>query len=455
MNLRWQLAFTYAALAVLVTGILTGLAARTAVDLSLAAERQRSLVAVDAATHLFTDTLTAPSGDPQSAATELGAAAGGRLLWIGSDGHVRIDGAGPTDLVGRTVRLPAQVAGAKAPTVALLTSGGAWTSYAAAPAAGGEVVLVRNLTPLRGELATLQLRLWALGALLAALAVGAGLLAAGSLAQPIEALTAAARRMASGDLRQEVAAGGRGEVATLTRTFNDMAAQVAALDEQRRAFVADAAHELRTPLASLHALAEGLLRDPAPETAAGIARQTDRMGRLVDSLLTLARLDRPEAAVRRDVLRAEDLVREAAWVLEPVARDRRVRVDTAEVDGGARVVGDADLLHRALVNVLDNALRHSPEGGTVTVAATRAGTAVQLTIADEGPGVPADVLPHLGTRFYRADPARTRASGGSGLGLAITDRIVRLHGGSLVFASPPGSGLRVRLDLPADGSAAL
>ncbi len=455
MSLRWRLAATYAILAVLVTGILTGLAARTAVDLSLATERQRSLSAVAAAARLFAAVRTSPSGDPQAAATEIGTAAGGRLLWIGPDGYVRIDSAGPTDIVGEPARLPGAVAHVTRATAALLSSGGAWTSYAAAPVTGGEVVLVRDLTPLRAELDVLPFRLWGLGALLALAAAAAGLFAAGELARPIEALTAAARRMASGDLRQEVPAGGSGEVSALTRTFNAMAAQIAELDAQRRAFVADAAHELRTPLASLHALAEGLRRDPAPEAVAGIVRQTERMGRLVDSLLTLARLDRPEATMRRDVLRAADLVGEAAWVLAPLARECGAHLDTAGVDGEARLLGDADSLDQALVNVLDNALRHSPEGGTVTVTATQAQGSVRLSIADEGPGVPADALPRLGTRFFRADPARASISGGSGLGLAITERIVRLHGGSLAFASPPGSGLHVRIELPAEGSGTL
>lgn len=441
----------------MVTGLLTGLAVRTAVALSFSAERQRSLAALSAAATMFSGDLTGPQVDPQSAARQLGAAAGGRLLWIGPAGHVRIDSAGPTGLVGRRPALPAGMEAVAAPRVALYATGRTWTAYAAMPLragtspADGELLLVRDLTPLRAEQALLRTRLWLAGALLALLGMAAGLLMAGSVARPVESLTAATRRMQAGDLHQQVAVAGRGEVAALTAAFNDMAAQVATLDEQRRAFVADAAHELRTPLASLHALAEALLAGAgAPADAlAGIARQTERMGRMVESLLTLARLDHPEVMLNRQTLQIGDLVREALWVVDPLARERNVRMNTDDLEVVPFVQGDPDWLHLALVNVLDNAVRHSPDGAEVRISSQAAGRGVRLAVEDAGPGVADELLSRLGTRFFRADPARGRSTGGAGLGLAIAARVVRQHAGRLTFDHAAAGGLRVIFDLPA------
>lgn len=458
-GLRWQLTLGYAALVIAVTGLLTGLAVRTSVSLSFATERQRSLAAVSAAAAMFLSDVTSPNADPQSAASQLGAAAGGRLLWVGPDGHVRVDGAGPTAAVGTEVNLPARLSHVTAPQVGFYTVGGTWTAFAAAPLSvstrsgppDGELLLIRDLTPLRQELGVLRIRLWLLGGLLALLGLGAGLALANSLARPIEKVTQAARRMQAGELRQSVDVTGRGEVAALAAAFNDMAAQVASLDEQRRSFVADAAHELRTPLASLHALAEALLADPTTpqETLAGITRQTERLGRLVDNLLTLAQLDNPEIILQRQVLQVRDVVQEAVWVAEPLARERGVRFDTAAVDSEAYVQGDPDWLHRALVNLMDNAVRHSPDGGVVRLSSQVGDGSVHLVVDDQGAGIPAEMLSRLGTRFFRTDPARGRDTGGTGLGLAIVAQVMRLHGGRVRFGPSRGGGLRVTLELPA------
>jgi signal transduction histidine kinase len=337
---------------------------------------------------------------------------------------------------------------------AIYTADGRWTTWAVAPVTVGErtagsILLVRDLSAVQTALAQLRARLWAVGALLALLLIPAGMLVARSLSEPLERLTAAVRRMETGELRQSVMTSGSAETTALGGAFNDMASRVAALDEQRRAFVADAAHELRTPLATLQLLADNLVpdADTEPEHLAAIRRQIARLGRLVDDLLTLARLDNPTLQIRREPLRVANLLDEADWTVGPLAARRGIEL-RRNCGGFEWVYGDPDWLHHSLVNVLDNALRHASDVGWVAVSTSVAGGMVHIRVEDSGPGVPSDVLPRLGTRFFRASAARDRTSGGSGLGLSIVREVMRLSGGTLSFSCEPGHGLCVDLVLP-------
>ncbi len=411
--------------------------------------------AVEGVAEAFAGSVEA-GGSPSVSARQLGLAAGGRVLWLGPSGTVWVDGFGNAGRVGTRLSLPPGWSAASGPQAGVYASGAGWVAYAIAPLEvdaqpDGAILLVRDLTPLQREVTAIQARLWLLDSLLGAVGVVGGAGLAGSLARPLEGLQAAIRRMGAGELRQAVVPAGSAETAALAAAFNDMAARVAALDEQRRAFVADAAHELRTPLAGLQALAEAGRDGAAPprEVMGGVVRQSARLGRLVDDLLALARLDDPEIRLQAVALRTTDLLDEALWVVSPLADERGVGWARLEASAVAWVRGDPDWLHRALVNVLDNAVRHSPPGTTVHVAIQRVGGRVHVLVRDEGPGVAPEVLLRLGRRFYRPDAARDRAHGGAGLGLAIASDVLRRHGGRLTFASPPGEGLRVTMDLPA------
>jgi two-component system sensor histidine kinase BaeS len=274
------------------------------------------------------------------------------------------------------------------------------------------------------------------------------LLAVGMIS-PLRQMTAAAGRMATGDYAVRVTDTSSDEVGDLARAFNTMARDLSAVDRQRRELVANVSHELRTPLAALRALLENLVdgvAPPGPESLAGALRQAERTSDLVDDLLDLARVDAgkaplgPEALPIRQLL--DDVVTEATVLGRAVSYD--VRVEPADLV----VHADPARLRQLVANLLDNASRHSPAGGTVAITASRQGDRYLLEVHDHGPGVPpADrerVFEPFGTL------SASDAGGGTGLGLAIARWVTDLHGGSIRFVDPePGhGGARIRVSLP-------
>lgn len=463
IRLPTALALINALLALAITAALTGLAVRAATSMTLATETSRLRTAAAGAATVFAGQLSQPLTGLQlpSAVDGEAAATGSRVLWLDASGVLRADSTGASLLLGHALALPPGLREGRA-SAALFTRGGTWTGYAAAPVRvqghlAGTVVLVHSLGAVQQAVGRLRLRLWALGCLLAALSVLGALAVTALVTAPLAALTRAARAMEQGALGQRVAPGGTMDTAEMAAAFNGMAERVAALDAQRRAFVADAAHELRTPLAALRSLAEALGTVPQEdvstketrETLAAIGRQTERMGRMVESLLTLARLDNPELPLQRQVLRLGDQIGEALWVLTPLARERGIRLEGPGDGADCYVQGDPDWLGMALLNILDNAVRYSPQGGRVQTSCRMESGRCRITVRDDGPGVEAALLPQLGTRFFRPQAGRERSSGGTGLGLAIAREIAEHHGGRLEFRSAPGSGLEVTLDIPA------
>lgn len=236
------------------------------------------------------------------------------------------------------------------------------------------------------------------------------------------------------------------EVGRLARTMNEMLDRVEEARLRQQRFVADASHELRSPLTRMRSALEVDLAHPSgadpTATAESTLEEIIGMQRLVDDLLQLARLDAATGPARREVIDLDDLVFGDARRLRA---DGRARIDTSAV-APARVCGDPDQLARAIRNVTDNAVRHA--ASLVTVGLVEQDSTVVLTVADDGPGIPSEQVERVFDRFTRLDDARThRDHGGFGLGLAITKEIVERHGGSIVV--DPGSGARFVLRLPA------
>lgn len=276
--------------------------------------------------------------------------------------------------------------------------------------------------------------------------------------RPIKQMTATAMAIAGGDLSQRVDTAGAGtEAGELGEALNHMlGAQQAALDERTASrerlqqFVADASHELRTPVTTIRGYAE-LYRLGALTNAADLddaMRRTEqeavRMARLVDDMLTLAKLGASRPLERRPVdLRV--LLDDAASDARAVAPARSISVSG---DSAVSVIGDVDRLRQVIANVIGNALIHTPEGAAIdTAAVARNGQAV-IEITDQGPGMEYDVAARATERFYRADPGRSRERGGSGLGLSIADAVIAAHGGTIEVMSETGRGTTVRFVLP-------
>jgi len=290
------------------------------------------------------------------------------------------------------------------------------------------------------------------GPALLALVAGLAWALVGSVLRPVDALRRGAADITgtSGGRRLPVPAG-EDELHRLAVTLNDMLARLDASSAQQRAFVADAAHELRSPLASARTQLEVGLAHPSgadwPGTAADVLTDVERLARLVDDLLLLARVD--AAAPSLDVN-----VNLTSVVAQAVQRHQGLRVPvinlSPEPDASAEsnvVRGNADALGRVVTNLLDNAVRHA--GSSVLVDVRADGEQVQLTVDDDGPGIAPAMRLRVFARFTRLDDARGRDGGGSGLGLAIVGGLVAAHGGSVELSQAPAGGLRAAVRLPA------
>ena len=321
----------------------------------------------------------------------------------------------------------------------------------------GIVQVVRRIDDQARSLGTLRRTLVAGTLLVPLLACGAGWLLARFALRPIARITATARAIgASRDFGRRVDhAGPQDEVGRLATTVNGMLAALQAAHEQtagalqtQRRFVADASHELRTPLTTMRGNLALLQRDPPigeedrRAALADLVAETERMGRLVNVLLTLARVDAGRPLAREPV--------ELAPLLDDVCRRARLlaprRTIGCEVPAGLAVLGDRDALQQVLLILLDNALKYTPADGTVGVAATLADRGVTIAVRDSGIGIPASALPHLFERFYRVDAARSR--GGAGLGLAIAKALVDGQGGTIAVESREGAGSVFTVTLP-------
>jgi signal transduction histidine kinase len=281
------------------------------------------------------------------------------------------------------------------------------------------------------------------------LSLGMVQLLARGMTSPLREMAAASREMARGDYSRRVTASSQDEVGDLARSFNAMAAELEGLDRLRRDLVANVSHELRTPLTALRAVLENLVDGVAPadpETLRTMLAQTERLGRLVDQLLDLSRLESGVEFLDRRHFDLCQVVREAVDEVALHAPLVTIQISPAEPVLGAE--GDPERIHQVVRNLLENALRFSPEGGTVAVRTARSSErSVRLEVADEGPGIPPEQASKVFERFYRADEARSSAAGGAGLGLAIARWIVDLHGGR-IWVEGDRPGCRMVVELP-------
>ncbi|MDO5696916.1 MAG: ATP-binding protein [Dermatophilus congolensis] len=275
------------------------------------------------------------------------------------------------------------------------------------------------------------------------------------LRTPLAQLTSAARELSRGHYSARVPDVGSGtELDTLAGAFNVMAARMDDIEGTRRRMLADLAHELRTPIATLTAYHDGLHDGIAvlgPESQTALSEQTHRLARLADDIdeVSSAEEGRLSLDIRPEPL--DDLFTTTGEALRERYREQEVAlvVDTASAQGLTLEV-DRQRIAQVLTNLLTNALRHTPGGGAVTVSARRAGDEVEVIVHDTGDGIGPDQLPHVFERFYRGDPARSRGRSGSGIGLTISKAIVDAHSGAIRAESPgPGHGSTFVVTLPA------
>jgi len=272
---------------------------------------------------------------------------------------------------------------------------------------------------------------------------------------PVRALARAAERVASGDLSQRIPVTSEDELGEMATAFNTMAAELERQQDLRHRAMTDIAHELRTPLSVLQIELESIedgLTDPTPEVIAGLQSDVVHLRRLVEDLRMLSLADAGELQMEMEPVEMGGLVRDVVNRVRGAARAKDIEV-VIHVPGAALPVsGDDQRLAQVLLNLLSNALQHTPPEGQISVSARRVeedGTReVHVTVQDTGEGIPAADLPHVFERFYRTDRARSRDMGGSGLGLSIAHSLVEAHGGRMWVESVEGEGSTFSFALP-------
>jgi signal transduction histidine kinase len=287
-------------------------------------------------------------------------------------------------------------------------------------------------------------------------------LVSASIGDSLKELVAAARRMAAGDLTTRVPRSNEREMAELAEAFNVMASKLEAafvrqreLEEARQGLIAAVSHDLRTPLASLRvmveAIADGVANDPdtVRRYIAAMERETVSLGKLIDDLFEIARLDAGQVMLKLEPSPIATLVLETLESMNAQAARQGIAL-RSNVDWGVPpVMIDPDRIQRVLYNLIQNAIRHTPADGSVVVQVLDRGPDVQVNVCDTGEGIAEGDLPHVFERFYRGDKARSRdGGGGAGLGLTIARRLVETHGGRIWVAQPPEGGSVFSFTLP-------
>ena len=299
--------------------------------------------------------------------------------------------------------------------------------------------------------------LWAIPIALVLASLGGYFLARKSLA-PVAAMTSQARSMGATDLHRRLSvANQRDELGQLAQTFNQLLERLEASFEQQRRFMADASHELRTPVAILRGEAEVTLsqseRSPAEyrETLSILREESQRLAHIIEDLFTLARADAGQYPLTLRDTYLDELASEALGRARSLAAPKNITLNSA-LEPDLPIFADEGLLGRMLLNLLDNAIKYSPAGSCVTLSCRRSGDCYLVSVSDNGPGIPAELQPRIFERFFRADKARSRSesdTGGAGLGLSIANWIAEAHHGRLELTRSDSSGTTFTATLPA------
>ena len=269
--------------------------------------------------------------------------------------------------------------------------------------------------------------------------------------RPFAQIMDATAAVAQGDLTVRMDEQGPQPVQAMARSFNHMAGELQRAEQQRRSLTADIAHELRTPLHIIQGNLEGMLDgvyQPNSEMLSATLEETHLLARLVADLQTLSLAEAGQLPLHPTRFAMADLLADVTASFAPHAAAQQIELVWEDNSRGALLQADYDRLDQVLSNLVSNALRHTPAGGSIDLQATTEDDQVRITVRDTGSGIPAEDLPHVFDRFWKGDRARRRDGSGSGLGLAIARQLVRAHGGSIEVASPPGRGAVFTVQLP-------
>jgi signal transduction histidine kinase len=463
-SVRWKLVGTYLIMIVL-TVLLADWLAYTALKQHYLQERQQAyLVHANVISTYATDYI---EGYHQTLPIELrkyGENVGARILVLDRDGVVVNDSFNEKWVIGRQLSHTEVQAALNGETSAgeHMLSPGEWVMYVTVPVTwkkevAGAVLLSTSINDIREALNTVLRRMALMSTLGSALALLLGLWLAAKLTKPVEDLSLAVERVAVGNFNEPVPVRSQDELGQLARSFNSMAEKLDNVDRSRREFIANASHELKSPLSSIKALAESLIYSDEQDVAIykeymeDINNEIDRLNRVVHDLLQLAKMEDEVTKLEIAEKSVQKAINRIVHLVSPKAKAKAVTVEV-NTEGELNWPVDEDMLGIILLNLVDNSIKYTQTGGKVAVSGHIAGDILELQVADSGEGIPEADLPHIFDRFYRVDKARSRDTGGTGLGLSIVQQAVKVLGGTITVTSHVGDGstFTVRLSRPAE-----
>ena len=310
----------------------------------------------------------------------------------------------------------------------------------------GVVLFVSRVQSMMDSMSTVRWRLLSVFAIIVIAALILALVLSQVLTKPITALSRTMRRM-----------GKSGELRELAENYNTMAAQLESLDKTRNQFVSNASHELKTPLATMKIMLETMMYQPdmpaelRSEFMNDMNHEIDRLTGIITDLLVLTRMDN-QGEMNREKVDMSELTQETVHLLQPAAEKKNQQL-TDEIQPGLELFGDRIKLNQILYNLMDNAIKYTPENGKIHVSLKEEDGNLVWRVRDDGIGIPEEDQEHIFERFYRVDKARSRETGGTGLGLSIVRQMVKMHGGTISVSSKPDSGSEFTVSFPREGAA--
>ena len=469
-SVRWRMVGVYLLITILalvaISGTVTGLLEEFLVSQRTQTQLQAT---IELAERVAADIYISDTDELFSYIAERAQAMGGRILVLDSDSVVQVDTASRQNgslLPYREVREVLREGSDSAYGFHYISRGedegifsfdeeSIWAVYYTVPlvrdgAVSGAVMFSSSIQDVVDSIAHVTQRITLTFAIVIIAMVIVVSILSGWLTRPIAELTSAIRRMGTqGYVRVNVK--GSSEIAELGQAFNRMSERIEEHDRTRNEFVANASHELKTPLATMKLLSETILYQDDPDPAlmkeffGDINHEVDRLTCIVSELLKLVQEDSSAGGLNFETIRLDNLVRGVCGRLTALAENKNITLTTNLEP--VEMQGDGMRLEQIVVNLVENAIKYTDEG-SVQVSVADEGEWAVFTVKDTGIGIPEESIEHLFERFYRVDKARSRSTGGTGLGLSITEKLVSLHGGSIEVKSKPGEGSTFTVQLP-------
>jgi signal transduction histidine kinase len=460
LSIRWKLAGTFLILIVLLLSVTNLLVLHFLEDEYLEGRKTTSLTNANIIAITGRDIILSQDRNAFYLARDFGTQMGVRVLILDSQGSVTVDSFGEEWLEGSIINhneVVSALAG-NSQTGVHENANGEKVLYVAVPVlrekdTAGAVMLVVGLDDIYLSLNELQDQMIAVSLICGLLASLLSLFLSGLLTRPITELTTAVKQMESGKLEQQVSIYRGDELGQLANAFNSMSHSISKLDQSRRRFLSDASHELKSPLSAIKALAQSLIdtdeQDPGvyKEFLQDIDTEIDRLSRLVINMLQLTRLEEGTPFISKEKHDLCLIINHVASLMQAKADNYEIRL---RIDCNSPVFWtvNSDLISSIIINLVDNAIRHTPSGGEVIVSTVIEDENLVISVADTGEGVPPEDLPYIFNRFYRVDKARSRGTGGTGLGLSMVQGAVKQLGGTIEVNNYPGKGIVFRIVVP-------